>query len=268
MKSSPRESAVLYNALSRYALKLDIKVAASHNSLFLASKTMWRMFEGLYLDQIQSYQQGHPVKRRPDNHICKSCKSFHISQRKTIDKDSDVILGKKFETCFSEFINQKLYERNLNLSCVRADECDMHMPDFKIVDNQKKTVLYFEFKFIFRPYITISKINPIYECYSHSLTLDVGDKLQKQRTLVEKIGIDNVVYVYWYDLPCVKGIFWLPANRVYELWDNEDNNGYQREVVDGDRNKQGHIRGAVEKLYLPLIEMSDFESLFDRMNNI
>ncbi len=134
------------------------------------------------------------------------------------------------------------------------------MPDFKISSNGKD-VLYFEFKVIFRPFITISrKVNSSFECYSHSLTLDAGEKLKKQKEEVTKVGTDKVFYVYWYDLPCVKGVFWTTATKVYAFWD--DQTEYSRKIVRGDFSSWGNKVGTTSKIYLPLCSMDDFSSFF------
>lgn len=273
MTSSARNSALLYKTLAAYAQKrFPSGVAASHKDLFKPDRTMWCTFKKLYLDQIDSYKNGNPVKRRPGDDTCKQCENFHLDELKNINKNADIALGKELESCFLDFFNHELEAREIKLKCVQADADDkqpdyMHMPDFKVIDANGQAQLYFEFKAIFRPYLKISeRVRFDYECYSHSQTLDIsnGKKLENQRNLVEQIGLGKVAYVYWYDIPCVKGIFWLPAQRVYELWDNGDTPRYQRKTVDGDLNSQGHVRAAIHKLYLPLLEMEDFDSLFTR----
>ncbi|MBC7417548.1 MAG: hypothetical protein H7325_05285 [Pedobacter sp.] len=271
--TSDRTSAILYKELSAHALQcLSGGVASAHNTLFKPTRETWLNFKRLHLDQIDTYKQGEQVARRPGDDTCKYCEKFHLSNLKTIDKNKDISLGKQLEDCFSDFFNQELKHREINLTCIRADGFDqqqpdyMHMPDFKIIDSKGDAVFYFEFKAIFRPYLKISeKVRADYECYSHSQTLDIsnGKKLENQRNLVEKIGVKKVVYVYWYDIPCVKGIFWLSAQRVYELWDNGDTPRYKRKTVAGDLNDAGYLRAAVNKIYLPLPEMANFDSLFE-----
>ncbi len=146
----------------------------------------------------------------------------------------------------------------------RADSENLHNPDFVVAlaDHQ---IIWMEFKVIFRPFLKIADmVERNYECYSHSLTLDIsnGKKLDNQRKLVtsEEIGDRNCLYVYWYDLPCIKGIFWMPSTRVYQHQDQQQH--YERKIVDGDKNERGQIRAAVNKIYLPLHEMNDFYSIF------
>ena len=234
---------------------------------------MWNSYKELYLDQLTSFKNGNPAKRRPNDKVCEACYKFFLENLKKIKKAADVKLGKGLEACFLDFFNMELQIRKTNLKCVPADVYDaqqpdyMHMPDFKIIDANGVAHVYLEFKAIFRPYLLIpEKVRADYECYSHSQTLDIsnGKKLENQKKLVEQIGVDKVVYVYWYDIPCIKGIFWLPASRVYELWANGDTPRYKRKTVKGDLDGEGQVRGSIHKLYLPLLEMNDFDSLFAR----
>lgn len=274
MTSTAQISAQLYRSLAAHALgKYPNGVAASHKNLFKPNGVMWASYKELYLDQIDSFKNGNPAKRKPGDAVCQECQPFFLGNLKNIDKDSDIGLGKGLESCFLDFFNKELEARKSNLKCVPADMYDaqqpdyMHMPDFKVIDADGYAHFYLEFKAIFRPYIKISeRVRTDYECYSHSQTLDIsnGKKLENQKKLVEKIGVDKVAYVYWYDIPCVKGIFWLPASRVYELWDNGDTPRYERKTVQGDLNAQGYVRASIHKLYLPLLEMNDFDSLFVR----
>lgn len=263
---NPRNSAQLYEKLTQKA-KLILKngVPASHESLFSPTQTSQHYYKTLYLDQIEPKRLGRDAKKRPGDENCKRCESFHLNVPKIIDKTSDIEVGKRLENCFEQFFNEELQKRGSVLICERADTENLHMPDFKIKDQKGNNIFYMEFKVIFRPYLKIASMlnRPDYECYSHSQTLDIsnGKKLASQRELVQTIDLNKVVYVYWHDLPCVKGVFWMPAKRVYELWDQEAT-PYQRRVVAGDLGKSGEIRAAIHKIYLPLLEMEDFYSLF------
>jgi len=262
MPNSPEDPNRLYQLLADYALqKLDRPVPSSHMTLFKPNSESLNYYQSLYVDQLHK-PQNTPVKKRPADKTCQYCEKFHLSSLKNIEKTADINLGNKLEKCFQSFINQYLKKFSPGRTCVRADLENLHMPDFKILDAQGSERYFFEFKVIFRPFLKIAeKVNPDYECYSHSLTLDVsnGKKLSNQRELVNAIGVDKTAYVYWYDLPCVKGIFWMPAKRVYALHDEQTK--YKRKVVKGDLDNQGQIIAAVNKIYLPLLEMKDFVSL-------
>ncbi|WP_152594771.1 hypothetical protein [Massilia sp. BSC265] len=236
-------------------------VPAKHSRLFRKAPETEGFYKTLYLDQIEVFNLGFAAKRRPGGKICRTCANFHLSTSKNIDKDEDVKVGKKLEDSFEEFFQFVLDKECAGATIERADLENMHNPDFLIKYN-KKSIMWMELKVIFRPFINISKkADRSYECYSHSLTLDHGKKLNKQKELVasNNIGENNCIYVYWYDLPCIKGIFWMPSTQVYRHQKSQVD--YQRKIVDGDRNKQGGVRGAVNKIYLPLHEMNDFYSI-------
>jgi hypothetical protein len=255
----------LYKLLADKALNTVAGVPAAHNTLFRPTRASITYYQTLYLDQIGS---GHPPRKRPGDATCQYCVPFHLGNLKTIDKRSDIAFSKGLERCFQEFIEDQLNVQGAAVTCQRADQQDLHMPDFKIVRNGDQEVLtYFEFKVIFRPFLKIAnQVNPSFECYSNSLTLDLsnGNKLQEQRDRVEQLlGVANTIYVYWYDLPCVKGVFWMPASRVYEVMDIQQGTAYDRRNVAGDFNTFGRKNAATKKLYLPLLEMSDLQSLLE-----
>jgi len=255
----------LYKVLADRAKATVVQVPAAHKTLFQPTRANIPYYQELYLDQIG---ESHPPRKRPGDATCHYCENFHLGTLKTIDKKADVSFAKGLERCFQEFIEERLNASNTGIACVRADQNDFHMPDFKIIRNQdSRVLLYFEFKVIFRPFLRIARqVNPSFECYSNSLTLDLsnGNKLQEQRDRVEgHLGTANVIYVYWYDLPCVKGVFWMPSQRVYEIMDEQQPTAYDRRNVEGDFNAYGRKNAATKKLYLPLLEMSDLGSLFE-----
>jgi hypothetical protein len=228
-----------YIKLCEKAMKVVKEVPASHKTLFIPTQETKKYFKELYLDQINGTSV---AKKRPGDETCGYCEKFHINNLKNIDKDADISIGKDLENCFKLFLEEMLNGKNIYISIQRADSENLHMPDFKVVrTSDGKILAYFEFKAIYRPFIKISdKVDSTYECYSHSLTLDLsnGKKLMEQRKLVEdKIGTDNVYYVYWYDLPCIKGIFWISSKRVYEHMDKQV--PYERRIVEGDFSQNG-----------------------------
>ena len=253
----------LYKLLADKALNTVAGVPAAHKTLFRPTRASITYYQTLYLDQIGL---AHPPQKRPGDATCQYCASFHLGNLKVIDKRSDITFSKHLEQCFQEFLEDHLNLQEAVVTCQRADQQDLHMPDFKIVRSRDQKVLtYFEFKVIFRPFLKIAnQVNPSFECYSNSLTLDLsnGNKLQEQRDRVEKLlGVANTIYVYWYDLPCVKGVFWMPASRVYEIMDIQQRTAYDRKYVAGDFNAFGRKNAATKKLYLPLLEMSDLQAL-------
>jgi len=262
--SNPRRSFKYYQHLIRYLDKeLIDSVPAKHDRLFCEVPETEDFYKNLYLDQIEVFDMGGAVKRRPGHEICNDCSQFHLSTLKIIDKDADVGVGKKLEEAFKDFFQTVLNRECPGATVERADLENMHNPDF-VIKFEGTSIIWIEFKVIFRPFLKVSeKVSQDYECYSHSLTLDIsnGKKLDNQRKLVvsNDIGENNCIYVYWYDLPCIKGIFWMPSKQVYQHQDNQVQ--YQRKIVEGDRNTQGKVRAAVNKIYLPLHEMNDFYSI-------
>lgn len=259
------EALRIYKVLADRAQALSIQVPAAHGTLFRLGRPSIDYYQELYVDQARS---STPAQRRPGGELCEYCERFHLGTRKAIDKDKDIVLGNSLEKCFQEFLNEQLNSGGERYICERADVKDYHMPDFRVVRIRDGAALfYFEFKVIFRPFLKIAQfVNSSYECYSHSLTLDLsnGQKLQEQRNRVEQeIGVEKVAYVYWYDLPCVKGVFWMPARQVYDLMDEQD--AYDRQKAAGDYDAYGRKRGATRKLYLPLLDMSDLPSMIDHI---
>ena len=237
-------------------------IPAKHKRLLCDLPDSRKYYRKLYLEQVETFNLGIPVMERPFDENCTYCSDFHLRNLKEINKDPDISIGNDFEKNFQNFFQEKLSSECPRATIKRADSNDLHSPDFLIECSGKPTI-WIELKVIFRPYLKISeRVDTNYQCYSHSLTLDTGKKLDNQRALVtsENIGIDNCIYVYWYDLPCIKGIFWMAAKRIYEHQDNQ--NPYQRKIVPGDKNVQGAVRAAVKKIYLPLHEMNDFYSIF------
>ncbi len=55
----------------------------------------------------------------------------------------------------------------------------------------------------------------------------------------------------------------MPSQRVYEIMDEQRATAYDRRNVAGDFNASGRKNAATKKLYLPLLEMSDLDSLFE-----
>lgn len=238
-----------------------------HESLFNPTPKNKYYVKTLYEDTY--FQDSLP--NRPEDATCKYCKDFNLGKTSTYDKDKDVVFGNSIEAAFQKFLESKfnsLANPELHINCERADSEKLNMPDFKIVKKSSGEVLfYFEFKAIFRPYILVkNRVSKEYNCYSHSLTLDYsnGKKLETQKELVEKLGQKNVHYVYWYDLPCVKGIYWMNSLDVYSYID--DSVMYDRKSQEGDFNKNSKKVSSTKKIYLPLNKMHDFHKFYDLIN--
>jgi hypothetical protein len=248
-----------YEYFAKKFIDEEIIVPVSHNTLFMVKEYSGNYYQKLYLNQIGKTE----LSKRPDDANCYYCKQFHTGKRKDINKRSDIKLGNTIENRFLEIINELFISKNSSSLCVRADQENLHNPDLKIINKEtNEDILYFEFKVIFRPFVKISEyVSESFLCYNHSLTLDLenGKKLLEQRKLVEEISKSTpVVYLYFYDIPCIKGFFWMESKDVYQIMDAQS--PYNRHIVDGDFNNLGQKNSATKKIYLSLTQMKDFDS--------
>lgn len=257
-----RISGQLYRTLvqQREQLLDIVQLKYPHKTQFQFGLDDFKSYQGLYSQGCTNLSMGDSL---PENQTkyCKACKSHFYKKRPKIETPVDIEIGLKLEQVFKDSLNDYFKKYKLNLVCDKADKKQLNMPDFKVYDSETgKAIIYFEFKCIFKPFLSITKrVDQNYMCYSHSMTLDCDVKLTTQLGLIEKKGLqDSVVYVYWYDIPCVKGVFWAPYSLIKEKL--ESTTQYTRNIVDGDydgNTKRGHT----DKIYLPLHSMSDF-SLF------
>ncbi|MDU7481578.1 Uncharacterised protein [Enterobacter ludwigii] len=216
-------------------------------------------------DNTDLYYCGYYSVKEPtppyNDETCKSCKNHFLAKRPNIDHDDDIVRGIGIEVSFMNYLNFIFKIKKTQLECKKADVEYKNMPDLKIEDKYNGEVLfYIEMKSIFKPFVKInSLVSSDFYCNSHSLTLDSDEKLEKQFNLIESNEIqDKTIYVYWYDIPCLKGIFWSTYRYVLECKNTQRE--YIRQAVKGDyreNRKSGHI----QKIYLNIKEMSDFESL-------
>ncbi|MGI1798582.1 hypothetical protein ACRPLQ_09015 [Priestia sp. TRN 1309] len=269
----------LYKPLAEKAKKDNLEVPAAHPDVFNITEETFNIYSSLYLEQKGFTEE---LKDKPGGKICNDCKSFFLAEenKKKIDKYKDVKFGNELERYFSSYIvallNRLLCTKgnSARVRSERADKDNFHMPDFKIIRIQdEKVIAFFEFKSIFRPYVLISEmVDSSYKCYSHSLTLDDGSederqKLQKQKTLVEEeIGLDKVDYIYWYEMPCIKGVFWKEAQSVYTEMEGKEI--YIRKEAEGDYSKSGRKISTTGKVYLSLVRMNPLTELITKYYNL
>jgi hypothetical protein len=182
---------------------------------------------------------------------------FYIAKRNEMIKQFDIQQGHWFEEAFRNFLESKGFETNKK---------GFPFPDIEVLKN-KKIIAYFELKYIRAPFIyangIIDKNRWDYEC---SLTLDVGEKLKKQREKIEEELLPAKIptfYVWWYDAPHIKGIFYMPAKKVFDYWD-KIGTSYSRKEREGDKiEKQEH-----GKIYPPLLEMGSFSEFMEELKNV
>ncbi|WP_318475057.1 hypothetical protein [Photobacterium leiognathi] len=262
---SHRESIRLYIKLINNKIERLREIAqVPHQSQFVLSKRAALNYQTFYINELDNYAKSKKVTKRRIEPMCSDCKDFFINNQPQIDHENDLNIGAQFEDKFSKFLNSLFEEKMLPLQCVRADDPTLNMPDFKIVNTDtKEAVFYFEFKCIFKPFISIgSKIKGA-QCYSQSLTLDCDEKLTRQKELIYSCGILNkTAYVYWYDIPCVKGVFWGMSKNIFEYESSADT--YRRIEVEGD-SVDGARVGHLDKIYLPLHNMRNFDSLVNHI---
>ena len=172
---------------------------------------------------------------------------FYGTKRNEMIKGFDIQYGHWFEKAFRDFLLSKGIE---------TAKKGFPFPDIVITKNDKP-VAYFELKYIRAPFIYANKFvgenRWDYEC---SLTLDVGDKLLKQREKIESELLPNnlpVFYVWWYDAPHIKGIFFMEAKDLFIYWD-EEGTSHSRKEREGDLDSKQE-KG---KIYPPLLKMDNF----------
>ncbi len=181
----------------------------------------------------------------------------YMSKRNKMIKGLDIQLGQWYEKAFAMFLKSK------NIEAIKKG---FPYPDFVVNPNNPKA--YYELKYIEAPFLSahnlVKNTYPYdskrydYEC---SLTLDTGSKLQKQREKYElELKQSGVAfyYVWWYDAPHLKGVFYMNALDVFDYWDKVGTL-HEREKREGDKIAK-QTKG---KIYPPLLKMKSLSSLLD-----
>ena len=188
---------------------------------------------------------------------CSSCYSFYMRQRTRSAKFLDIKLGQQFENAFIDFLNDSGIPSEIQGK-------PLNYPDIVIKNKSQETIARCELKYLTAPYLLVYKAVPGRECYEGSNTLDVGEKITKQRNFVENEITVPVFYIFWLDYPCVKGIFYMTSKQVYTYIDSVGGMEYERKEREGDfiNTSSGKKKmGQTKKVYLPLYQMKNFESL-------
>jgi hypothetical protein len=184
----------------------------------------------------------------------------YLNKRNQFIKGLDIQLGQWYEKAFQLFLESK---------GITAIKKGFPFPDF-VVGNDNLPRAYYELKFIEAPFISANNLvkntYPYtstrfdYEC---SLTLDTGKKLTSQRIKIENDLMPQNVptyYIWWFDAPHLKGIFYMEASEVFDFWDNVGTL-HEREERDGDSISE-QIKG---KIYPPLLKMESISSLLEKL---
>ncbi len=138
-------------------------------------------------------------------------------------------------------------------------------PNFR-VGGEKNIKAYYELKYIEAPFINANHLikntypyNATRYDYECSLTLDTGKKLFRQREKIETDLKDEDIpcyYIWWFDAPHLKGIFFMDAKDVFNYWDNVGTL-HEREKRKGDELDHQETG----KIYPPLLKMKSIFSL-------
>jgi hypothetical protein len=197
---------------------------------------------------------------------CKGCWKYFMSPRNRFAKSLDIKLGKKFEGFFVDYLN------SIGISSGLLEKKPLNYPDIVIKNKSGEIVSRCEIKYMAAPFLFIYKKIPGRECYEGSNTLDVGKKIAKQRNFVENEIDVPVFYIYWLDYPCVKGIYFISAEEVYEYIDSVGGMEFERKERSGDfvTTKEGEKKklSQTSKIYLPLYKMKNFESLIEKFEEL
>jgi hypothetical protein len=197
---------------------------------------------------------------------CKGCYKYFMNRRNRFAKSLDIKLGKKFEVFFVDFLN------SIGISSGLLEKKPLNYPDIVIKNGAGDIVSRCEIKYMAAPFLLLYKKVPGRECYEGSNTLDVGGKIAKQRNFVENEIDVPVFYIYWLDYPCVKGIYFISSEEVYEYIDSVGGIQFEREERAGDfvTTKEGEKKklSQTSKVYLPLYKMKNFESLVDEFHRL
>ncbi|MCK4729899.1 MAG: hypothetical protein KAT28_01130 [Candidatus Aenigmarchaeota archaeon] len=189
--------------------------------------------------------------------VCSKCAMFHTSKRNEMIKGFDIQFGHWFEKAFRDFLLNK---------GIKTEKKGFPFPDIEVIKNGVP-VAYFELKYIRSPFVYANnQLKMERWCYECSLTLDVGDKLSKQRTKIEDNIISKnipVFYVWWYDAPCVKGIFYMTAEKIFTYWD-KIGTSHNRKEREGDLE----VKQEKGKIYPPLLEMKGLKEFIGYLKGL
>lgn len=182
---------------------------------------------------------------------------FFTEKRNEMIKGFDIQHGHWFEDAFRNFLKSK---------GISTNKKGYPYPDIEVTKNGS-VVAYFELKYIRAPFIYannfVGKNRWDYEC---SLTLDVGEKLQKQREKIEQDLLSKdipVFYVWWYDAPHIKGIFYMAAEEIFKYWDKEGIS-HTRKEREGDKE----VYQEKGKIYPPLLFMEGLNHFINKIKTL
>lgn len=184
----------------------------------------------------------------------------YLNKRNQFIKGLDIQLGQWYEKAFQLFLDSK---------GIIVAKKGFPYPDF-VVGDENNPRAYYELKFIEAPFVSANNLvkntypyNSTRYDYECSLTLDTGKKLKRQREKIESDLMPKDIptyYIWWFDAPHLKGIFYMEASDVFEYWDNVGNL-HERSQREGDIIAE-QVKG---KIYPPLLKMESFSSLIEKL---
>ena len=189
----------------------------------------------------------------------KSAADYYLNPRNKYRKGLDIQLGQWYEKALKLFfltkglcINKKGYP----------------YPDLEITNKDGNVLAYFELKYIEAPFWrannqiknTYPYISTRYD-YEASLTLDTGEKMQRQREKMKELEDKGfpVHFLWWFDCFHVKGIFAMSSHDVYDFYDHVGDQ-HDRKLRCGDLDDHQETG----KIYPPLLEMITFAEYLDQ----
>lgn len=260
------DSIELYNKLlaSCEDIKDFTKNAKTFSSEFSSqlefSTLNLKCFEQMYLDKKNPpiRRQWYFQKVKNLEATCRTCWGFYINPRNNSIKGLDIQFGKKFQVKILSFLN------DMGINCKKGDSSKKIFPDNIVFDSNNKILAYLEIKYQSAPWLMAYKDKTGgKECYESSPALDTK-KLEQQWKLIEDGLIkEPIYYVYWFDIPCVKGIFFIDIKDVYmEYRSNPDI--FKRKVREGDYSDANEVvQSGLNKIHISIYRMKQFSELID-----
>jgi hypothetical protein len=192
---------------------------------------------------------------------CPNCWKFYLAPRNRSIRILDIKLGQKFEHKLIEFFKLK------EIDCRKGDEKNKIYPDNVVYKNGEKKA-YLEIKYQSAPWIfAFREEGTSRECYEGSPALDIK-KLEQQYKLRESGEVNvPIYYVYWLDFPCIKGIFFISVEDMYQYY-KEDAKLFDRKEREGDfktiNGKKIKV-SATSKIHPSLFKMGSFNKLMESL---
>ena len=264
------QSETLYLELLKHIgeIKEFTKNVQTHPTQFSFTNINHTCYEEMYLKKqteiISKNEFYNPITDLKAE--CSRCWAFYLRQRNNSIRILDIQLGKKFQGVLTKYLNTKLSNGSM---CVDADTENKKYPDLKIVKNGKN-LAYLELKYQSAPFVfAFKQEGKKRECYEGSAALDLK-KLKQQWELRESGQLkEPIYYVFWLDFPCVKGVFFMTLEEMWEYY-NADAAVFKRKERTGDFTTTAtgkKLTAEINKIHPSIYQMHSFEELAGILNN-